>query len=105
MTIKIYKKRVKWYFTYHCKEYELGRSQYFDNLSKLLDQNVIYFKLDNKYDSENSMGTLVPNDRMSIVFEFWPFIFLSSETYSKFYLRDINFESITGGYRVYVHLK
>lgn len=45
MTIKVYKKRTHWYYTYHCVEYDLGRLKYLDFFETLLDSKIIYFVL------------------------------------------------------------
>ena len=45
MTIKVYKKNTHWYYTYHCKEYDLGSLTYLDFLETLLDSKILYFIL------------------------------------------------------------
>lgn len=45
MTIKVYKKKTHWYYTYHCEEYDLGKLTYLDFFETLLDSKVLYFVL------------------------------------------------------------
>ena len=105
MTIKVYKKRTHWYFKYHCNEYEIGPVKILDYISELLEQKTIYFKLDNKYDGENHIGTIVPDVRRYILFDSWPIGCLCGETYFRFQLRNIDFKTLCRGFRVYIHLK
>jgi len=105
MTIKIYKKRTHWYFKYHCNEYKIGVVKTLDYISELLEQKIIYFKLDNKYDRENHIGTIVPDVKKYILFDPWPIGRLSGEIYFSFRLRNIDFGTLCRGFRVYIHLK
>ena len=45
MTIKVYKKRVRWYFTFHGEEIYIEQDNFLNILEKLLNKNVLYFKV------------------------------------------------------------
>ena len=45
MTIKVYKKRTHWYYTYHCTEYDLGKIAHLDFLEFLLESKIFYFQI------------------------------------------------------------
>ena len=45
MTVKVYKKRTRWYFKYRTIEYQLPDSQSINFFATLYDSNIIYFKI------------------------------------------------------------
>ena len=49
MTIKVYKKRTHWYYTYHCIEYDLGALEYLNFFEMLFNSKILYFGLMNTW--------------------------------------------------------
>ena len=82
MTIKVYKKRVHWYYIYQCQEYSAENfDRYLDTLSELLNSKNIYFKITNRKSDSYFIGRLMRNTRYSYFLDPWPLTFL----YSPFY--------------------
>ena len=58
MTVKVYKKRTRWYYQFHNVEYQLDNSRFINILEKLFDSNVLYFKL--KFVEQGDNMYLIP---------------------------------------------
>ena len=67
MTLKVYKKVTRWYFTYHQVEKQLSGDleRFINRLGDLLEQNVIYFTIDVNPDSGTYGLALLYEDKVN----------------------------------------